>query len=162
MSSDLAVPRIGPASPAASTAREPPAETPDIAPRSPTAIAFPNPTLRLDAGLAIVVIEFRDDSGAVRSTLPTQQQLEAYRSWERSQMGTPPPGTPSDAIGQPGPAPAPGAAVEGPSSERAPRAPDISPPASPTASPSASTMAGVANTPDAGASDVNGLETLAD
>lgn len=158
MSSELAVPRIGPASPAASTPREPPEETRDVAPRTPPATAFPNPTLRLDAGLAIVVIEFRDDSGAVRNTIPTQQQLEAYRSWERSQMGTPPPGTPSDAIGQRGPAPGADAPAEGPSPERASRAPDINPPAAPPASPPAP----LANAANAGPADVNGLQTLAD
>lgn len=41
--------------------------------------ALPNPTLRLDASLGIVVIEFRNNAGEVANSIPTQQQLEAYR-----------------------------------------------------------------------------------
>jgi hypothetical protein len=41
--------------------------------------ALPNPTLRLDAALGIVVIEFRNTSGEIANSIPTQQQLEAYR-----------------------------------------------------------------------------------
>lgn len=40
---------------------------------------LPNPTLRLDAALGIVVIEFRNAAGEVASSIPTQQQLQAYR-----------------------------------------------------------------------------------
>jgi hypothetical protein len=41
---------------------------------------FPNPTLRLDATLGMVVLEFRDDQGSVKSTIPSQRVLEAYRT----------------------------------------------------------------------------------
>jgi len=40
----------------------------------------PNPTLRLDAALGLVVIEFLGKTGAVTSSIPTQQQLQAYRA----------------------------------------------------------------------------------
>lgn len=45
---------------------------------------MPNPTLRLDPGLALVVIEFRDGDGKVRETIPTEAQLEAYRASQRA------------------------------------------------------------------------------
>jgi len=52
--------------------------------------ASPNPTLELNAALGIVVIEFRSSTGAVVSTIPTQQQLEAYQHWQQSGVGQPP------------------------------------------------------------------------
>lgn len=89
MPSDLTVSRIPAASPAGGETRPPPPP-----PRDPTATpagtAMPNPSLRLDPALSMVVIEFRDDSGAVRSSIPSQQQLDAYRAWERSNTGPPP------------------------------------------------------------------------
>jgi hypothetical protein len=94
MPSDLTVPRVAAATavsgerPPALTAR--PQAADGVAPAGST---LPNPTLRLDAGLAMVVIEFRDESGAVRSSIPSQQQLDAYRAWERSKTGPPPRGT---------------------------------------------------------------------
>jgi hypothetical protein len=98
MSSDLSVPRAAAAT--AAGAARPDRSAPDhgAARRDKTdpaepAKPLPNPTLRLDPGLAIVVIEFRDETGAVRSTIPTEQQLDAYRTWERGHVGTPaPPG----------------------------------------------------------------------
>ncbi len=39
----------------------------------------PNPALHIDAALRIVVMEFYDDSGKVVSSIPTSQQLAAYR-----------------------------------------------------------------------------------
>ena len=100
MSSDLTVPRIGPPSAAtADLARTRSRDTADKAPPAAIATALPNPALRLDPALALVVIEFRDDSGVVRNSIPTQQQLAAYRSWDRSQVGVPPPGARNDSGG---------------------------------------------------------------
>ena len=56
------------ASPAAT--RSAPSRPPEV---------YANPTLRLDAGLGMVVIEFRDGSGNIASSIPTERQLEAYR-----------------------------------------------------------------------------------
>ena len=39
----------------------------------------PNPSFEIDMALGLVVMEFRNGSGAVSSTIPTSQQLEAYR-----------------------------------------------------------------------------------
>jgi hypothetical protein len=96
MPSDLTVPRIASAT-AVSGERPPsvPSRPPVAAEGAVAGSALPNPTLRLDAGLAMVVIEFRDESGAVRSSIPSQQQLDAYRAWERSKTGPPPRGVPA-------------------------------------------------------------------
>ncbi len=40
---------------------------------------LPNPSIRMDPALGIVVLEFRDQRGAVRS-IPTERELEAYRA----------------------------------------------------------------------------------
>lgn len=42
--------------------------------------AAPNPTLRLDSGLGMVVIEFRGASGEVVTSLPTPREIAAYRT----------------------------------------------------------------------------------
>jgi hypothetical protein len=46
---------------------------------APVAMAEPNPTLALNAALGIVVIEFRNSAGSVVSTIPTAQQIRAYK-----------------------------------------------------------------------------------
>jgi hypothetical protein len=50
--------------------------------RSPAPALMTNPSFQLDAGLGLVVVEFRNDHGVVTTSIPTQQQLEAYRRWE--------------------------------------------------------------------------------
>jgi hypothetical protein len=53
-------------------------------------ISYPNPSLRLDYQLGLVVIEFRDPSGAVTRTIPSAQQLAAYQQWSETGAGTNP------------------------------------------------------------------------
>jgi hypothetical protein len=43
-----------------------------------TTIAHLSPSLQLNAEIGIVVIQFRDQSGAVELSIPNQQQLDAY------------------------------------------------------------------------------------
>jgi hypothetical protein len=62
--------RVRPAQPAASTGFE----------AKPSGPPPPSPTLRFDAALGILVIEFHNDAGQVANSIPTQQQLEAYRA----------------------------------------------------------------------------------
>jgi hypothetical protein len=62
---------------------------------------LPNPTLRLDPELALVVIEFRDGAGKVRDTIPTEAQLEAYRATQRTSSAPAP--APGQAGGPGGP-----------------------------------------------------------
>jgi len=103
MPSDLSVSRVGVSTSVSQVdrSRQEPAR-PSVDEEARAAVAdnksFPNPTLRLDPGLALVVIEFRDGTGEVRDTIPTQAQLDAYRSWERTKSGTPPPGQ-GEAVG---------------------------------------------------------------
>ena len=37
-----------------------------------------NPSLRLDPALGLVVLEFRDETGQVTGSIPSQRQIEAY------------------------------------------------------------------------------------
>ncbi len=86
-------------SPGATVSRQAPAVPP-----APVAAdhhrPMPNPTLRLDAGLGMVVLEFRDDRGGVKNSIPSQRMLEAYRSHTEplpgAATGTAPEATPSD------------------------------------------------------------------
>jgi len=56
------------------------APAPAAAPSEPV---LPNPQLRLDAALGLVVLEFRDRGGQSR-TIPTERELDAYRNNARS------------------------------------------------------------------------------
>ena len=100
MPNDLAVrptPPLGPATeisggkntvPDAVLAQPPPGDT-----------ARPNPSLRLDGVLGMVIIEFHSESGTVTASIPTERQLEAYRVWERTGTdGAPPPGRSPDTV----------------------------------------------------------------
>ncbi len=140
MASDLSVPKVGATAaavepgrvrvagqpPRLATVSAPPADTvPD------TGKPMANPTLRLDPGLALVVIEFRDGAGKVRETIPTEAQLDAYRASQRSSNASvPPPGQPNGQGGADGIKPIGGKRPE--LSEAppvaAPRAPATAPP----------------------------------
>ncbi len=72
-----AVARPGAAAPAAQQA----APTPTL----------PNPSLRLDAALGLVVLEFRNADGTAR-TIPSERELQAYRSAAPARQG----GAPGD------------------------------------------------------------------
>jgi hypothetical protein len=51
----------------------------------------PNPALRMDPELGLVVLEFRDARGEVSASIPTSRELDAYRQAART--GAPPPAT---------------------------------------------------------------------
>ncbi|MGE0416995.1 MAG: hypothetical protein AB7O80_09335 [Acetobacteraceae bacterium] len=65
---------------------DPKAAAPAAAAERPVTPAQPfvNPSLRLDAALGLVVIEFRDDAGALTSTIPSQRQIDAYRAHQQA------------------------------------------------------------------------------
>lgn len=94
MASDLSVPRVGTSAAAVEPGRirgggqaPPRGAAAPVASAEPVTDAgkpMPNPTLRLDPELALVVIEFRDGAGKVRDTIPTEAQLEAYRASQRT------------------------------------------------------------------------------
>ncbi len=78
-----------PSATAPSRGPEPPPErTPVAAPpgratppeAGSAAQGWPNPSLRLDPALGIVVMEFRDSTGWIAATLPTERELAAYRA----------------------------------------------------------------------------------
>ena len=46
----------------------------------PAGDALPNPTMRLDPALGLVVIEFHNNAGEVTTSLPGARQLDAYRT----------------------------------------------------------------------------------
>ena len=54
------------------------------------AFAAPDPALRMDPELGLVVLEFRSAGGEVAATIPTSRELEAYRRAART--GEPSPG----------------------------------------------------------------------
>jgi hypothetical protein len=140
MASDLSVPKVGATAAAVEAGRvrvagQPPrlatVSAPPADPLPDTSKPMANPTLRLDPGLALVVIEFRDGAGKVRETIPTEAQLDAYRASQRSSNAPVP--LPGQANGQGGAdgikpvgsrQPAPGEAPP----VAAPRAPDVAPP----------------------------------
>ncbi len=91
--------------------------------KSPAARLAPNPLLRVDPTLNIVVLEFRDATGEVRQTMPTERELSSYRAaLRRGDEGapaggvSPPPSVPagSGAGVAPGTAPTPGRASPAP------------------------------------------------
>lgn len=49
-------------------------------PPPPPELGPPNPRLRVDADLGVLVIEFRDTAGEVSVSLPTPRELAAYRA----------------------------------------------------------------------------------
>jgi hypothetical protein len=90
MLNDVSLPAISPmrASSAAGTEQRVPATNPAQA--VPAAPPIINPTLRLDAALGLVVIEFRNNSGAITTSIPSQRQLQEYQRWEATRLGSAP------------------------------------------------------------------------
>jgi len=90
MLNDISLQAIG-AAHAASTPvpeqRAPAAEPVQAAPAAPP---ITNPTLRLDAALGLVVIEFRNQSGGITTSIPSQRQLQAYQRWQTTRLGPAP------------------------------------------------------------------------
>jgi hypothetical protein len=76
--------RSGPAKP---TGAPQPAASPAASPPASASQDYPNPTLRLDSALGLVVIEFRDGGGTVTRSIPSAQQLQAYRQWTETGQG---------------------------------------------------------------------------
>ncbi len=53
---------------------------------------IPNPTLQLNPGLGLVVIQFRNETGAVTTSIPSERQLQAYQRWQTTHFGPAPHG----------------------------------------------------------------------
>lgn len=69
--------------PAVTPAGAKPAAPAVAAERAPVP-TFTNPSLRLDSALGLVVIEFRNETGAVTQSIPSAQQIEAYKMHEEA------------------------------------------------------------------------------
>ncbi len=92
MASDISLPTIVAVHAGSSPSieqRAPGAESAQVAAAAPPVA---NPTLRLDAALGLVVIEFRNNSGAVTTSIPSERQLEAYQRWAATRVGPAPQG----------------------------------------------------------------------
>lgn len=76
MPNELTIPAVQPAAISGTT---PAVSTPTQAAAPAPVLSFTNPSLRLDSALGQVVMEFRNDSGAVTRSIPSQQQLDAYK-----------------------------------------------------------------------------------
>ena len=76
--------------------------------QAPSSSPIPNPSLRLDPVLGLVVLEFRSDTGAVTTSIPSQRQLQAYQRWDATHFGPTPAGAP-EANGQQSETPTDGA-----------------------------------------------------
>ena len=98
MPNDLVVRPTPPVAPVAETPGSKDAASTAVPPRHPQSdTARPNPSLRLDGALGMVIIEFHSEAGTITGSIPTERQLEAYRVWERTGTdGAPPPGRSSN------------------------------------------------------------------
>jgi hypothetical protein len=72
------------------------AALPAAAPPSAASAPAPDPTLRIDGALGMVVIEFRGADGRVAASIPTERELAAYR---RAAAGGGAAGQPPEAAG---------------------------------------------------------------
>jgi len=108
MLNDVSLPAIGAVRASSAPAIE--LRIPTTGPKQaiPSAPPVINPTLRLDAALGLVVIEFRNDTGAITTSIPSQRQLQEYQRWQTTRVGPtqagmislqPQPGTAAAAIG---------------------------------------------------------------
>ncbi|HWT09817.1 MAG TPA: hypothetical protein VN329_11685 [Roseomonas sp.] len=80
MPTDLVLRAVSSAEPARPAPRAPaPVATAPAMPVS-SAPATPNPRLRLDGSLGMVVLEFRGTGGEVANTIPSPRAIAAYRA----------------------------------------------------------------------------------
>ena len=95
MPNDLTIPAVAANSSGNNTAVKAKAATVESATVVDPAPAPPlttNPVIRLDKSLGLVVIEFRNASGAITTSIPSQRQLQAYQRWDDTRLGPAPPG----------------------------------------------------------------------
>jgi hypothetical protein len=74
---------------AASEAKTPTAQPYPEPKPEPVAHPMPiaNPTLRFNAALGLLVIEFFNNSGAVTTSIPSQRQIQEYQKWNATHIG---------------------------------------------------------------------------
>jgi hypothetical protein len=79
MAQDLTVRASSPATLAAIGERARAATPPERPPQTVAVAVAPNPRLRIDGELGMIVIEFRDSAGEVAQSYPNPKEIEAYR-----------------------------------------------------------------------------------
>jgi hypothetical protein len=95
MPNDLTIPAVAASSSGNNSAVKAKAATVEptaVAAPSPTPPLTTNPVIRLDEALGLVVIQFRNASGAITTSIPSQRQLEAYQRWDDTCLGPAPAG----------------------------------------------------------------------
>ncbi len=66
----------------------------------PVVPLFVNPSFQFDSTVGLVVIDFHDHTGRVTNSIPSQQQLDAYRSHQTTLPGEQTPPTASSPNGK--------------------------------------------------------------
>ncbi len=94
MSSEISVQAVAVARSGSDGAIDPRVATASASPAQAEPASAPspiiNPTLRLDAALGLVVIEFRNDVGTITTSIPSERQIEAYQRWAQTHSGQAP------------------------------------------------------------------------
>lgn len=83
MPNDMMIPAVQAIASAAEPRPVRSARTTTAEPRAAEPRPYVNPTLRLDADVGVVVMEFRDDAGR-STTIPNERQLAAYRAHQEA------------------------------------------------------------------------------
>lgn len=79
MSNELTIPPVRTTPTTTDAPKAPPTRPARVEPPTAAAKPYVNPSLRLDAELGLVVIEFRGEDGALTATIPSERQIQAYR-----------------------------------------------------------------------------------
>lgn len=79
MSNELTIPPVRTTATTTDAPKAPPTRPARVEPPTAAAKPYVNPSLRLDAELGLVVIEFRGEDGALTATIPSERQIQAYR-----------------------------------------------------------------------------------
>jgi hypothetical protein len=87
MLNDISLPAIAAVHPGSVPVTGRRTQAADLTQAVPPVTPVLNPTLRLDAALGLVVIEFRNDSGAITTSIPSQRQLQEYQRWQATKFG---------------------------------------------------------------------------
>ena len=69
------------------------APAPAVAETKPVQL-FVNPSFQFDPSVGLVVIAFHDDAGKVENSIPSERQLEAYRTHQEALPGASAPPAP--------------------------------------------------------------------
>ena len=97
MSNELTIPPVRTTATTTDAPKAPPTRPARVEPPTAAAKPYVNPSLRLDAELGLVVIEFRGEDGALTATIPSERQIQAYRVHQEPRQREIPREAPADA-----------------------------------------------------------------